>query len=1020
MLRRTSATPCPVLASNDLISRRDSIFDATTTTNFDFTTDFTRANLLTGVKPKRRQVNIRREVVIHEDDPPQNVYQKVEVNPSLGGSLLARPAKRLRGRVSFAADAKENVPGDARSRGIPLGSIAEMETEVQPRFINARLVQAPRRRSSAAGPSILKREQNDTTVNLTLNPAMQEDRTLAKPPRRGTIYIPPDDTTMPSMYMGIFSPVKEMEKLPEKEEEPQTDMTGIAAEMAKRRGQRSSLAAEPARRVRPLRPVLGTVKEQGSSSKMNASQEVDRAGAVTGKENLPPGSHQRNFALDKRFNQDVKLVLRSAGNYAKPIQRRQTVFGASGSTSIKPQADPRKPIWNSRAVMKAPNVKLHVYKPVFSPQESHKEANIPTPPLRVPSRFVLPRVHQEEQIPQQFPPLSEDIDNPAMYEDSWLTHQEIVITQLLNNLFSLASSQEPIDEDLLRLDLLDLYQSSKFVLLHKRLNGAILYGAIRVPENSLLHAKRLQNDLGVRRSFVELWTRTYERVGLKTALEVVVGRQCSSVAKDLKTFIEVFLIRNEDGCPDADRTDHAAWSYRRTVLRSLMVIQLLDYAKSMPKSSLTTSLFLTSSPHKSSSDVLQALTLLLNPSMGQRALSHLEYTLEHKQHPLEEFSYAVTNLAIDLRSGVRLTRLAELLLYPSASPQLARSSPTDDTMLTLNLPTGETLSILDIDFPTRSTRYPLSQHLKLPCDSRAAKLFNVQLALTALQQVPSMRTITQHISAEDIVDGYREKTVALLWGLTGKWGLAGLIDWHDVRSEIWRLQRKRDDDSDFLDEDELDDLAGSFSGYKALLKAWAGSIAKVKGIEVKNLTTSFADGRVFEAIVDEYERYIPSQSTSPSAKKTLQSRLAGLGCSAQFSSLFAPASTSTQATPKYHLFDREFVLAALAFLASRLLSASKRARAGIVVQRAWRGYQLRILARRQGVLRMLAGQCAEVVLARERILGAKRVILRAWREYLGRKKARQMETGRDGYDNDNHDDEEESRKDAPGDLWLDL
>lgn len=1008
MLRRVSATPCPVPASTDLTSRRDSIFDATATTNIDFTTEFTRANLLTGVKPRRRQTKFRRDVVIHEDEPPQDAHQRTDVSTNLGGSLLARPAKRLRGRVSFAGDAKENVAGDAKPARMPLGSIAEMEPRANAGSIDATIVQLPRRRMSTVGPSILKRDQHEPTTTFTLDRVVQEDRTLAKPPRRGTIYIPPDDTTMPSMYMGIFSPVKEVEHVAEKDEEVQVKITGIAAEMVRRRGRRSSLAAEPARRVGPLRSMLGTMKEQDSSSKMNASQDVDRVGAATGKENLPPGFHQRDFAYDAKCSQDVKPQSRSVASYARPVQRRQSAFVASVSANTKPHLEQRKPAWNSGATMKAPKVNIHAPKPVFNPQDLHRESKVPTPPPKVPNRFVLPRVHQDEQLSQTFPPLSEDIENPAMYEDSWLTHQEIAITQLLNNLFSSASSQEPVDPDLLRLELLDLYQSSKFVLLHKRLHGAILYGALRVPENSLMHAKRLQDDLGVRRSFIDLWTRTYERVALRTALEVVVGRQCPDALKDVRVFIEVFLIRNEDGSPDADFTDHAAWSYRRTILRSLMLIQLLDHAKTMANSILTTSLFLTTSQHKTSIEVLQALTQLLNPSMGQRALSHLEYAVEHKQHPLEEFLYPVANLAIDLRDGVRLTRLVELLLYPSASHQLARDSP-DDTMMTLNMPTGEVLSMLDIESPAKSTRYPLSQHLKFPCEGRAVKLFNVQIALTALQQVKSMRNNIEGISAEDIVDGFREKTVALLWGLTGKWGLGGLIEWKDVRCEIARFQRKRDEESDLLDEEELEDLSHSFTGYKTLLKAWAGGVASSKGLQVKNLTTSFADGRVFEAIVDEYEKYLPAKTSSPSSRKTLHERLSKLGCSAQFASLFAPSTSG--AGSKYQIFDRDTTLAALAFLCSRLLSASKRARASIVVQRAWRGYQLRLEAQKQRIAGMLAAQCAEVVRTRERLLGSKTVILRAWRGYRARK-ARI----RKGLVND-HD---ETSLDDAGDLWLDL
>jgi abnormal spindle-like microcephaly-associated protein len=1006
MLRRISATPCPVPASTDLTSRRDSIFDAITTTNIDFTTDFTRANLLTGVKPRRRHANVRKEVVIYEDEPQKDADERPAPLSNSGGSLLARPAKRLRGRVSFVGDAKNTKEGHAKPARLPLGSIAETEPQVYTGKNDTTIAQQPRRRISTVGPGILKEYTEEPTMTSALGQATQEKRTLAKPPRRGTIYVPPDDTTMPSLYMGIFSPIKDLENEAEKlEDTSQADMTGIAAEMAKRRGRRSSLAAEPARRVGPMRSVLGVVKEQESSNKMNASQDVDRVGAATGKENFPQGFHRKDFAHEAKCNNDSKTSSRGIASYARPVQRRQTMFLAPAPPQTNPPPEQRKPAWNSGVTQKPLKITSAAPKQSLGISESSREPQLPMPPSKIPSRFVLPKVYQEVQISQQYPPLAEDISNPAMYEESWLTHQEIAITQLLNNLFSATNSQEPVDPDLLRFELLDIYQSSPFVLLHRRLYGAILYGALRLPESILSEAKRLQNDLGIRKNFLDLWTRTYERGALRAALEVVVGRQCCSSLKGIRTFVEVFLIRNEDGGPDADCTDHVAWSYRRTLLRALMIIKLLDHIKTLANSFLTTSLFLTTSAHKTSMSVLIGLIQMLNPSMSQRALSHLEYTVEHKQHPLEEFEYPVTNLAVDLRDGVRLTRLVELLLYPSASSQLARESP-EDTMMTLNMPTGEILSMLDLESPTKSTRYPLSQHLKFPCEGRAVKVFNAEIALTALRQVKSMRNIVECISAEDVVDGFREKTVAVLWGLTGKWGLGGLIDWKDVRSEISRFQRRKsDDDSDLLDEEELKDLSHTFTGYKTLLKTWAGAVASSRGLKVNNLTTSFADGNVFKAIVEEYETYLPLKTASPTSRKaSLQERLSRLGCSTQFSSLFAPSTTGS----KYQIFDRDFTLAALAFLCSRLLSASKRARTSVVIQRAWRSYQSRVEAHKQKMASMLASQCAEVVRTRERILGSKMKIMRAWRMYKAAGKKKVLD-----------DDHEETNLDA-GDLWLNL
>ena len=35
-------------------------------------------------------------------------------------------------------------------------------------------------------------------------------------------------------------------------------------------------------------------------------------------------------------------------------------------------------------------------------------------------------------------------------------------------------------------------------------------------------------------------------------------------------------------------------------------------------------------------------------------LAYLDYKVDHKQTPLDEFDFAVTNIAVDLKDGVRL------------------------------------------------------------------------------------------------------------------------------------------------------------------------------------------------------------------------------------------------------------------------------------------------------------------------------------------------------------------------------
>ena len=113
--------------------------------------------------------------------------------------------------------------------------------------------------------------------------------------------------------------------------------------------------------------------------------------------------------------------------------------------------------------------------------------------------------------------------------------------------------------------------------------------------------------------------------------------------------------------------------------------------------------------------------------------------------------------------------------------------------------------------------------------------------------------------------------------------------------------------------------------------------------------------------MDQYERYIVSDAnTKPN--RQLSERLRGLGCSEQFSVLF---SKTENLSNHAHVFDRDFVLAALAFLCSRLLGPSKISRAAVTVQRAWRQHWGRVVVARKAHLRVMAESCAGAVHAKK-------------------------------------------------------
>ena len=904
MLRRIDATPCPEGPQAYHQRPRDSIISlgGDNTEDIDFTTEF-RASLR-AIKPRRRQTaiaskrGVQADFVIHED---HESYPSV--GSTLKGSILAKPPQRPKQRVTFLPDIKESG--------------------IDQRFQVPEL----RRNETGLAPASNVSTVGAVDLNGTSRPVKREE-IIKRPARRGTVYIPSDDTTMPSMHMGIFSPIKELQAAPRAGEQDATlEFTGLAAQMARKRGRRESLVAAPAKRV-PLQQPTQVRQESAGLRPI--------PGKRTGKENVPPGQLS---ILDGAECDETKLfdlsrpeVNKRRASVVPPIESPKISSSCEGHKKFRAEGPSVKVDARSLGSRKPPGpptvaathveeIKRYQSRPSsqnVSHSVSRTSSQRPFAPVskissrskenNVPAKLSVPEIPQM-QLQRQYPLLAENISDPSLYEDSWLTHQEIAITQLVNALFQTSQGARiPPDIQQLRRELLEKYQDPSLSLLHKRLQASLLYGALSIPKDILARGSRLWTDLGRRERFCSFWLDTYDLPYLAAALEVVVGRQWStsprtsqdgrsSILKSnsalctearnfqtgrtsvnsrrsLRAFLETFLIRNEDSSPEIASMASEAWSYQRTMLRSLMLVKLLDRSKAVSGRSSLPCLFLPTSPYKSSAAVVKALVQMLNPGIGDvlRVLSYLDYTLDCKQYPLEEYSYHIENLAVDLRDGVMLTRLVELLLYPSASQSLARVHDTDATT-TVVIPGGEVLNLFEGEHD-----WPLSQHLKFPSLGRATKLFNVQLALSALTGVRGMESVVRDIGAEDIVDGFREKTVALLWGLTGKWGLGGLLDWGEVQRETRRLSK-----TSHLEYGEwFGNFNEGFEGHKMRLKAWASAVASGHGLQVRNLSTSFSDGRVFQAIVEEYSPYLKSTPGDESKDLLLHEKLEKLGCSGQF------------------------------------------------------------------------------------------------------------------------------------------
>ncbi|KIW25749.1 uncharacterized protein PV07_08904 [Cladophialophora immunda] len=990
-----------------------------TTANIEYTSAFAAPapGILKNAKPRRRRQQDGMVFTIHED--------RAQIVASRGGDGRGsnntsedgngnkdNPLKvgaRRRAAMSQPPQRPKKRAAVGAACTIPMSSTAALavasaddasgtaQHQVPKRgSASTRLSRAPRRpmANKAEGASSSAEPLPSLPEDTIALPMIDSTITL-KPARRATIYIPTEDTTMPSMYMGIFSPVRNLDPAVktspgltstsgtvERSSKPDVELTGIVAQMvAKKRGPAKAKGAMSPKR----RPLQVTTRPLQESTVM-----VDRWGQGGGKENIPPGENEmlgkeakagKGRARLEGRGKDPEAACPLLEHKVNPQPRASSSYepAASFSRKVKPESPAQgastKPSWNAGPRLKTSRPGRKPKSENIEPKSGHGalERESLTRKPSVPSRFVIPKVDPPSPS-ESFPVITEDLVDPAMYEDNWLNHQEIAITQLVNNLFGASAPLSlPVEDDMLRLELLERYGDPKNAMLYKRLQAALLYGALSVPRDVLTSAVRLSTDLGKRKAFTDLWLDTYELPCLRSALEVVVGRRCLSCGtasssvrpsidsghivnrRTLQQFIETFLLRNEDGQPDEASTDRPSWSYQRTLLRSLMLIKLLDTAKAALSPVASTCLFQPCSSYKTSVSVVNALFQMLNPNAGDpvRALTHIGYVVIHTQHPLAEYSYKMENLAIDLRDGVRLTRLVELLLYPSAAPSLERVHDSGSTSSIL-LPTGEQLSLTEGDH-----NWPLSQHLKYPCPGRATKLYNAQIALSAIQGVKGVRTLAESVKAEDIVDGFREKTVRLLWGLTSKWGLGGLVDWDDIEREIKRLCRTSPSsyENDYFD--LLPDEDGH-ARHTVLLKAWAQAIASKEGIRVTNLTTSFTDGRVFQAIVEEYEGYLVDD-VGPRMGRSLTERLRCLGCSEEFAMLFAQSDASRH---RAHIFGRDFVVAALAFLCSRLLNPTKRVRAAVTIQRRWRSYWARVVESRKVHLKAVAEICATVAAQR--------------------------------------------------------
>lgn len=1045
MRRFAESTPCPAPhlsyanhRYNDYDSRRMSMYapaystDGDTTANIEYTTDIQPG--LRNAKPRRPARSMRKSTF----DPNLDIFEDVAQEEEQAAFEMKR---RSRASVMPAGVDKKSTMLAQKPQKIHMPMPEGKESQPQ----------KPQRRRVSQLLSDRHAVDENATVQLHREPLDTRDLRKQAPKkdlRRRTIYIPSDDTSMFTIHPGqpTHKPRNPREQSPDtglelvtlSEEEAENLVPALKKE---KKVPCNSLAAPPKRA-----PLLQTMRPSQSFTH-------DTYGQGGGKENVPPGMQvfegkegthiEFNFGKEEQkkpvlktskvhFSSKTSETTSQARTRIKSTQKRlrpQLSHEGSPAKSIKAKADSvassirttstrtsttsrtstssastrtaRSSASSKTSIALSSSSPFHTDR---SPPTALRRRKVERAPMKITMMHEVGRPAAPAK--EKYPVLTEDLARPELYEDNWLTYQEIAITQLINSMFDSSNRDCNADQstEQLRRKLLDVYHDATTPALHKRLQASLQYGALSIPKD-LVQSIRLKDDVGLRKKFLNLWVKTYDLGSLRAAAETIIGRQLTipsrlssgSVSSDdgsrvmraerraIENFLDTFLIRNEDAIriksgmgsiASIARGDHGddfgsqGWSWRRTALRSLMLIYLLDKAKSADL--LSGCLFQSTSPYKTSTDVLHALANMILPSHGDitRPLGHLNYKVGHVQYPLQEYTYQIDNIAIDLRDGVVLTRLVELLLY---SPTTLTAQQEDT--VTITMPTGEILSST-MDSKSKES-WVVSQHLKFPSISRAQKLYNVQVALAALDGIHGLPIqVVGGITPEDIVDGHRERTLTLLWSLVGKHGLGTLVDWAQLTKETNRFRHswynRRDNygqrDLDSEDDEPASELTG-LEHHKRLLLSWARCVARTQGLRVTNLTTSFANSKVLEAIVD---TYLPATLVDAAGGKLcLAAKLKATGCSTSFIALFA--------SPRCSIPSKEFTLLTLSFLASRLLPLNITHRAATTIQRAYRALLTRRNTRQRIIKAQVAHEAAVIAQARERLLNAAVVVQKRWR-----------------------------------------
>lgn len=508
--------------------------------------------------------------------------------------------------------------------------------------------------------------------------------------------------------------------------------------------------------------------------------------------------------------------------------------------------------------------------------------------------------NNEHSMRREFKPLvplskqTATLDVKKMYDDKWADKQIESFTEWINFTFSQSGAQtDDVDSNSVGAGLRLLMQRRLEAQVRQRamlifhgsdvsvplfaLGEEICEGRLIIRDDKNVHA-----DLGLQKTLLDLLF-SYELPWLRLGLEVVFGQilslkqsgpdvPCKTGDAKWKKMLKAFILERLFADPEIQsryNKDKLLYPKHQEAMKHelrahlvkkfLAVVLVMDIAREQRLLSLPT-LFVSnaSTEIKSSKEVLLSFCKEFLKGEGDfvRHLGLMGYSVSFLQTYTDEFDYAVSNLAVDLRDGVRLAHLVELL---------AKSND-------------------------------LSSQLRVPAVSLTQKTHNVKLALDKVynstgEAAPEVRKI---------VEGDRDSTLLFLWKLMFSFELKMLIDPSRVRKEAAAIRQNQAWRRSVYDAAEAGHFAvtvptahadGSVtfpaplpaaepslshqggvkgqddSDLACALLEWCDAVAGQYGVAVYNLTSCLADGRALCLLVHYYH---PSLLPTKVIKKTTQ------------------------------------------------------------------------------------------------------------------------------------------------------